>query len=112
MKKKIITKQSFYIDLTDNDGNLYTFSILIGKDLGKNEIIIIDHNQSKQKTFKQIKRATKYFNKKKIRPEELKKVIELNNKIMRLRDSEKRTFTSPPFGVKYSKEINRKSSKK
>lgn len=107
-----MTKQSYYIDLTDNGGNLYTFSILIGKDLGKNEIIIIDHNQNKQKTFKQIKRAMKYFNKKKMRPDELKKVIELNNKIMRLRDFEKRTFTSPPFGVKYSKEINRKSSKK
>ena len=107
-----MTKQSFYIDLTDNDGNLYTFSILIGKDLGKNEIIIIDHNQNKQKTFKQIKRATKYFNKKKITPEELKKVIELNNKIMRLRDFEKRTLSSPHFGIEYSKEINRKSSKK
>ena len=105
-------KQSYFIDLTDNNGNTYTFGILIGKDLGKNEIIIIDHNHNKKKTYKQTKHAMKYFTKKKIHPEEFKKVIELINEIMRLRDSEKRTIVSPPLGFEYSKEINTKYSKK
>lgn len=105
-------KPSYLTDLTDNNGNSYTFGILIGKDLGKNEIIIIDHNHNKQKTYKQIKYAIKYFNKKKIHPDEVKKIMELNNEFMRLRDFEKRKLSSPSFGFEYSKEINRKNSKK
>ena len=96
----------------DSNGNSYTFGILIGKDLGKNEIIIINHSQHKQKTYKQIKRATKYFTKKKIHPDEYKKVIELNNEVMRLRTSEKRKVASPPLGFEYSKEIKSEKSKK
>ena len=95
----------------DNNDNPYTFGILIGKDLGKNEIVIIDHKRNKKKTYKQSKHAINYFTKKKLLPEEFKKVMELINEFMRLRDSEKRTLSSPPFGFKYSNEINRKNSK-
>lgn len=102
-------KQKFYTDLTDTEGNTYTFSILIGQDLGKNEIIIFDHIKDTQKMFKKIKRAMKYLNKKKFPLEEFKKVIKLNNEIMRLRNSEKRKITIPSLGFEYSRETDRKN---
>lgn len=101
-----MVKQKYFTDLINSEGNTYTFSILVGQDLGKNEIIIFDHINDTQKTYKKIKRAMKYLNKKKFPPEELKKVIKLNNEIMRLRDSEKRRITSPPLSLEYSRETS------
>ncbi len=104
--------QKYYIDLKDKNGNSYMLSILIERDLGKNGIFIMEHANGTQKSFKKITRALKYLKKKKFSPDEIKRVIDLNQKIMRLRDSEKRRFISPPFGFEYSKEINKKYSKK
>jgi len=104
--------QNCYIDIKDQDGNSYTFYILIERDLGKNGIFVNEHANGTQKSFKKIKKALNYLKKKKFPPEVFKRVIDLNQKIMRLRDSEKRTFISPTFGFEYSKAINKKYTKK
>lgn len=103
--------QNYYIDLKDKDGNSYTLGILIQQDLGKNGIFIIEHNNGIQKSFKKIKKAMKYLKKKKLPPEEFKRVINFNNKVMRLRDSEKYKIASSGLSLEFSKEIERKNIK-
>jgi hypothetical protein len=102
--------QNCCIDLKDKDGNSYTISILIKQDLGKNEIFIIEHINGTQKSFKKITKAMKYFKKKKFPPTAFKRVINLNNKIMRLRDSEKFKITPSGLSLEISKEIKRKNT--
>lgn len=102
--------QNCYIDIKNQDGNSYTFYILIERDLGKNSIFIIEHVNGTQKSFKKITKAMKYLKKKKFPPEVFKRVIDLSQKIMRLRDSEKRKITSLGLGLEFSKEIERKNT--
>jgi len=101
--------QNCYIDIKNQDGNSYTIYILIERDLGKNGIFIVDHANGTQKSFKKITRALKYLKKKKFPPDEIKRVIKLNQKIMRLRDSEKFKISSLGHGLEFSKEIERKN---
>ena len=101
--------QNCYIDIKNQDGNSYTFYILIEQDLGKNGIFIIEHANGTQKSFKKITRALKHLKKKKFPPDEIKRVIKLNQKIMRLRDSEKHKISSLGLGLEISKEIERKN---
>lgn len=101
--------QNCYIDIKNQDGNSYTFCILIERDLGKNGIFVVEHANGTQKSFKKITRALKYLKKKKFPPDEIKRVIKLNQKIMRLRDSEKRKITSLGLGLEISNEIERKN---
>lgn len=108
-EKKIIMDQKCYIDIKNQDGNSYTFYILIERDLGKNRIFIVEHANGTQKSFKKIKKALKYLKKKKFPPDEIKRVIKLNQKIMRLRDSEKFKISSLGHGLEFSKEIERKN---
>ncbi len=58
--------QNCYIDIKNQDGNSYTFYILIERDLGKNSIFIIEHVNGTQKSFKKITKAMKYLKKKEI----------------------------------------------
>lgn len=93
------------IDIKDRDGDSYTVGILIERDLGKNEIFIMKHFDGVQKSFKKITKALKYLKKTKFPPNEIKRVIDLSNKIMRLRVSQKYKISSPGLNMEFSKEI-------
>lgn len=102
--------EKYHIDLKDKDENLYTVGILIERDLGKNGIFIMKHVNGIQKSFKKITKALKYLKKMKFPPEEIKRVMVLNNKVMRLRGSEKYKISSPHLGLEFSKEIEKKNT--
>ena len=102
--------EKYHIDLRDKDGNSYTVGILIERDLGKNRIFIMKHDNGIQKSFKKITKALKYLKKMKISPEEIKRVMDLNIKVMRPRDSQKYKISTPGLSFEFSKEIERKNT--